>query len=82
MHDEAFYIPFWSAPYIRIVYWDYMQFPDFYLPKRTEQLTDYMVYWIDPEKQAALEDAMSAGGTYPVDEELDKDFYDIRRRFQ
>ena len=82
VHEEAFYIPFWSAPYIRIVYWDYIQFPEFYLPKRTQQLTDYMVYWIDPEKRAALERAMSAGEAYPVDEELDKDFYDIRQRFQ
>ena len=82
VHDEAFYIPFWAAPYVRIAYWDYVQFPEFYLPKRTEQLTDYMVYWIDPEKRAALERAMSAGEAYPVDEELDKDFYGVRQRFQ
>ncbi len=82
VYEEAFYIPFWAAPYIRIAYWDYVQFPEFYLPKRTQQLTDYMVYWIDPEKRAALERAMSAGEAYPVDEELDKDFYGIRQRFQ
>ena len=35
VHDEAFYIPFWAAPYLRLAYWDYVQFPDFYLPKRT-----------------------------------------------
>ena len=80
--EEAFYIPFWAAPYIRIAYWDYVQFPEFYLPKRTEQLTDYMVFWIDPDKRAALERAMSAGEAYPVDEELDKDFYGIRQRFK
>ena len=82
VHDEAFYIPFWMAPYLRIVHWDYFQFPEFYLPKRTEQLMDYMVYWIDPEKQAALERAMREGEAYPVDEELDKDFYGVRTRFQ
>ena len=82
VHEEAFYLPFWAAPYIRIAYWDYIQFPEFYLPRRTEQLTDYMVYWIDPEKRAALERAMSTGETYPVDEELDKDFYGVRQRFQ
>ena len=82
VHDEAFYIPFWMAPYHRIVWWDYVQFPEFYVPKRTEQITDYMVYWIDPEKRAALEQAMREGRAYPVDPELDKDFYGISERFQ
>lgn len=82
VHDEAFYIPFWTAPYIRIAYWDYIQFPEFYLPRRTEQLTDYMVYWIDPKKRADLEAAMREGRVYPVDEELDKDYYGIRERLQ
>lgn len=82
VHEEAFYIPFWSAPYLRVAYWDYMQFPESYLPKRTEQLTDYMVYWIDPQKKAALEDAIRTGKAYPVDEDIDKDFYGVRKRFQ
>jgi microcin C transport system substrate-binding protein len=82
VHDEAFYIPFWGAPYTRLVYWDYVQFPEFYLPKRTEQYMDYMVYWIDTKKQAALRDDMQAGRAYPVDEQIDKDFYGIRQRFQ
>ena len=82
VHEEAFYIPFWMAPYHRIVWWDYVQFPEDYLPKRTEQITDYLVYWIDPEKKAALEEAMRTGTPYPVDPELDKDFYGIRERFQ
>ena len=44
VHDEAFYIPFWTAPYIRLAYWDYVRFPEFYLPKRTEQFMDWLVY--------------------------------------
>jgi hypothetical protein len=82
VHDEAFYIPFWFPPYIRIVYWDYMQFPEFYLPRRTQSLTDWMVYWIDPEKRAALAEAQRTNRAYPVDENLDKDFYNVRQRFQ
>ena len=31
------------APYIRVVHWDHLQFPDFFLPRRTEQLTDWLV---------------------------------------
>ena len=79
--EEAFYIPFWMAPYIRIVHWDYLQFPEFYLPRRTQSITDWMVYWIDPERRAALEQAMARGEALPLDEELDKDYYGIRERF-
>jgi microcin C transport system substrate-binding protein len=78
VHDEAFYVPFWSAPYIRLAYWDYVQFPEFYLPRRTEQLIDYMVYWIDPERRAALEDAMRTGTPLSIDPELDKDYFGVR----
>ncbi len=81
VQEEAFYIPFWTAPYIRLVYWDYIQFPEFYLPRRTQQLTDYMVYWIDPDRRAALEEAMRSGRALTVDEEIDKDYYGIRERF-
>ena len=82
VHDEAFYIPFWTAPYMRLVYWDYVQFPEFYLPRRTQQLTDWMVYWIDPAKKATLEEAKRTNKAYPVDPDLDKDYYGIRKRFQ
>ncbi len=82
VHDEAFYIPFWTPPYIRLVYWDYVQFPEFYLPRRTQQLTDWMIYWIDPAKKAALEEAKRTNKAYPVDPDLDKDYYGIRKRFQ
>lgn len=82
VHDEGFELPFWKAPYMRLVYWDYVQFPEFYLPKRTTQLTDWFVYWIDPEKKAALAEAKRTNKAYPVDETLDKDFYNVRQAFQ
>ncbi len=80
VHDEAFYIPFWTAPYIRLAYWDYVRFPEFYLPRRTEQYLDYLVYWIDPKRKAALEEAMRTNTPFPVDPDLDKDYYGIRQR--
>jgi len=82
VHDEAFYVPFWTSPAIRLVYWDYVQFPDFYLPKRTQSLTDYMVYWIDPQKKAALAEAMRTGKAYPLDPVMDKDYFGVRKRFE
>ncbi len=80
VQEQAFYIPFWTAPYIRVAYWDYMRFPAFYLPRRTEQLTDYLVFWIDPQRQAALKQAMQDNKPYPLDAELDKDFYKVRNQ--
>lgn len=77
VHDEAFYVPFWMAPYLRLVYWDYLKFPEFYLPLRTEQVTDWMVYWIDPDARARLEEAMARGEALPLDEEIDKDYYGV-----
>jgi microcin C transport system substrate-binding protein len=82
VQDEAFYIPFWSTPFIRLVHWDYLQFPEFYLPKRAQNHIEYMVYWIDPEKKAALETAMRDNIPYEVDKNLDKDFYGIREQLQ
>ncbi len=82
VYDEAFYIPFWYPPFIRLVHWDYVQFPEFYLPKRTQTPTDWFVYWIDPAKKAALEEAKRTNKAYPLDTEMDKDFYGIRQRVQ
>jgi microcin C transport system substrate-binding protein len=82
VHDEAFNIPFRTAPFVRLVFWDYLQFPEFYLPLRTQQPMDYLVYWIDPAKKTALQQAMRDNKAYPVDENLDKDFYNVRKRFQ
>jgi microcin C transport system substrate-binding protein len=80
VHDEAFYIPFWEAPFLRVVYWDYIRFPDNWLPPRTEQLTDYMVTWFDPARKAALDQAMKDNRPLPLDASLDKDPYGLRAR--
>jgi len=82
VHDEGLYIPFWDAPYHRLVYWDYVQFPEFYLPKRTDQYLNWLVFWIDPAKKAALDEAMRANKPFPIDPETDKDPYDVRKNLQ
>jgi len=82
VHDAAFYIPFWDSPYIRIAYWDYIQWPEFYLPKRTQALTEWMVWWIDPAKKTALEEAKRTNTALPLDPNMDKDFYNVKQKFQ
>jgi len=80
VHDEAFYIPFWNAPFLRVVHWDYIRFPETWMPPRTEQISDYLVYWFDPARKAALEQAMKEGRALPVDASLDKDYYGLRAK--
>jgi microcin C transport system substrate-binding protein len=82
VHEEAFYIPFWTAPYVRLAYWSYVRFPEFYLPKRTQGLTDYLVFWIDPDARAELQQAMRTGRALPIDDSVDKDFHGIRQRLE
>lgn len=80
VHDEAFYIPFWTAPFIRVVYWDHVRFPEDWIPPRTEQLIDHMVTWIDPARRAALEQAMKDNRPLPDEGPLDKDPYGLRAK--
>jgi len=80
--DEAFYIPFWDAPYIRIIYWDHVCFPPSFFPKRTQQLTDWQVFWIDPNKKARLETAMKKGENLGEDKIVDVDPYDVKKKLE
>ena len=82
VHDEAFYVPFWTAPYARLVYWDYIQWPECYLPKRASGITDYFVYWIDPAKKTALTQAMQNDTKYPVRNNIDVDCYGVQKKLQ
>ena len=40
-----------------------------------------VVYWIDPAKKTQLAADMKAGKAYPLDPNIDKDFYGVRIRF-
>jgi microcin C transport system substrate-binding protein len=77
VQDEAFYIPFWRAPYTRIVHWDYVVFPEFYYPPSSELSLPHMTWWIDDERRARLEAAMQSNTALTVPESLDVDFYGV-----
>ncbi len=80
VNDEAFYIPLWEGPYMRFVYWDYVQFPKSFFPKRTEQYTDWFVYWIDEDKRAALQAAMKEGRSLGEDTVVDVDPWNVMKQ--
>jgi microcin C transport system substrate-binding protein len=82
IQDEAFYVPFWQAPFMRFVYWDHVQFPEFFFPKRTEQMTDYQVWWIDTEREAALKEAMAEDRPLGEDTVVDVDPYEVKDRIE
>ncbi len=78
VQDEAFYIPFWTAPYLRFMYWDDMCFPATFFPKRTMQMLDWQVFWVDPARTARLEEAMRAGASLGEDVQVEVDPHTIK----
>ena len=82
LQDEAFYVPFWQAPFMRFLYWDYVSFPSFYFPKRIQQMTDWQVFWIDEDKRRALADAMADGRALGRNTVIDVDPYEVKDRLE
>jgi microcin C transport system substrate-binding protein len=82
VQDEAFYVPFWQAPFMRFAYWHDLAFPSSYFPKRTQQMSDWQVFWIDPQRQAQLREAMSQGRSLGEDTVVDVDPYKVKDRIE
>lgn len=82
VQDEAFYVPFWRGPYIRFLYWDYVRWPAFYMPKRTEQYLDWQVFWVDEARNTRLAEAMKNGTSLGEDLEVDADPYGVKARLE
>ena len=61
-----------------IAYWDYIRWPDTWLPLRNEQLFDWMVFWIDPQRKAQLAEDMKNNKAWTVDKDIDKDPWGVR----
>ncbi|CAN5335684.1 extracellular solute-binding protein [soil metagenome] len=78
IQDEAFYIPFWSSSSMRFLYWDYVQFPATYFPKRADQIRAFPVFWIDSEKQAQLQKDIKAGKKYQKDPMVEVDPWNVK----
>ena len=78
VRDEAFYLPFWNGPFTRVAYWGYVVFPENWLPKRTEQLMNWMVFWIDPKLRAQLNEDIKNDKAWALDAQLDKDPWGVR----
>lgn len=78
IQDEAFYVPFWTAPFTRFTYWDDVRFPSFFLPKRFQLIAEWPVYWIDTTRSAALAEAKKSGRALGADPVVDVDPYRVK----
>ncbi len=78
LQDEAFWIPFWHAPFLRFLYWDHVKFPAFFFPKRVERHSDWQVFWVDTEAEERLRAAMKNGEALGEDVVVDVDPYGVK----
>src|SRR2546430_3971492 len=53
------YVLFWEAPYVRIAYWNKFGMPQGYLSRFGDYTDAPGLWWIDPDKDAALRKAMA-----------------------
>lgn len=58
----------WYAPFDRVLYWNRYGHPDFYFSKTGNYQGMLGYWWIDPEKDRALEAAIASGADLPVGE--------------
>lgn len=82
IQDEAFYVPFWQAPFMRFLYTDAIVFPGFFFPKRTQGMTDWQVFWIDEDRATRLAEAMAAERSLGQDTQVDVDPYLVKDRIE
>lgn len=80
IQDEAIYIPFWGAPYVRFLGWKRVGMPETIATKLTSQVEDLDTFWIDPEKDQILKKAMAEGKSLPVDPNIDFDPFHLMKK--
>ncbi len=75
------YVLFWEAPYIRIAYWNKFGMPQGYYTRFSDYTDGPGLWWIDPEKDAALRKAMGDNNAkLPVGTVDDKFWLDYARK--
>jgi microcin C transport system substrate-binding protein len=52
------YVLLWDGPYTRMAYWNKFGTPRGYLPRTGDYYTIYTMWWVDPDKDAKLKQAL------------------------
>ncbi|MFH2091185.1 MAG: extracellular solute-binding protein [Pseudomonadota bacterium] len=80
IHDQGAFVPTFMVPYVRIGYWRWLQLPDFYGTRRSDDLFDPFstmtggLFWIDPQIKQQTLDAMKKGIVFKAATIVDKQF--------
>ncbi len=78
--DEAFYIPFWDGPYVRMLFWNNLGYTDQMEPLYSSVFNDYQTYWYDSEQDKLLQTAKKRKTVIPhVNSQVDFDPHELRR---
>lgn len=65
LYEDASFCPGFVLPFFRIGAWRWMQFPDDFSVKITDELREYRLGWIDPEIKEETEKAIAEGRSLP-----------------
>lgn len=66
IHREHPYVLNWYGPFSRVLYWNRFGMPPFYFSKMGDLNDILTLWWIDPEKDRALKEAMDKDKPLPV----------------
>jgi microcin C transport system substrate-binding protein len=80
IQEEAFYIPFWTAPFMRFCYWNWIEFPADFYPKRASNYMEYPTWWINEGARQSIEAARAAGRKLPADTVIEVDPHGVKPR--
>lgn len=65
IHEDASWVPGPYRPFVRVGHWRWVQFPDNFIPKLSNEAVHYHVHWIDQDIQAETREARKDGETFP-----------------
>ncbi|MBI5845258.1 MAG: ABC transporter substrate-binding protein [Deltaproteobacteria bacterium] len=60
------YALLWNIDYVRLLYWNRLATPDWVLSKYGDESSANALWWIDPDDQAAFDDALRKGTSLPA----------------
>jgi len=72
LYDDASFVPGFVLPFLRVGVWRWMEYPDDFAVKITDEVREYRLGWIDQEKKEKTLAAMRNGETFePVVQVID-----------
>jgi microcin C transport system substrate-binding protein len=54
IHDHAVWVPGWKKPWLRLGYWNWINFPENWGPKESRNYEEFHVFWIEPKEKQRI----------------------------